>query len=148
RVFINGRPHRIISINGHKVTRILPISDSIVIKVSGDSMNKANILNGDYILLRLLPKNVSDFDISDILPEDEDFYKEAKHSQVVTDGDIVAAEVLNEDSEVTLKRFYRRGDKIVLAPDSTNPVHRPKIFDSKNQGFFVRGVAVAVFKPT
>lgn len=147
RVFIDGRPHQIQNLNGQKVIGVLSIRNSIVIKVFGDSMNKAKILNGDYILLRLLPKNVSDFDITGILPEDEDFHIDARNSQVVKDGDIVAAEILNEDNNIVLKRIFRRGNRIILQPESSDPKYKIREFDGMNVGFFVCGVAVAVLKP-
>ena len=126
---------------------MLFIRYSFVIMVFGDSMNKAKILNGDYILLRLLPKNVSDFDITGILPEDEDFHIDARNSQVVKDGDIVAAEILNEDNNIVLKRIFRRGNRIILQPESSDPKYKIREFDGMNVGFFVCGVAVAVLKP-
>jgi hypothetical protein len=147
RVFIDGCPYRIQNLNSNKVLNIRSISNSIVIKVAGDSMNKAEILNGDYILLRLLPKNASDFDITGVLPEDEDFYTDAKHSQIVKGGDIVAAEILKEDNNIVLKRIFRRGNKIILQPESTDPKYQAREFDGMNIGFFVCGVAIAVLKP-
>jgi SOS-response transcriptional repressor LexA len=95
----------------------------------------------------LLPKNISDFDITGILPEDEDFYVNAKHSQVVKNGDIVAAEILNEDNNIVLKRIFRRGNKIILQPESTDLKYKVREFSGMNVGFFVCGIAVAVLKP-
>jgi hypothetical protein len=34
-----------------------------------------------------------------------------------------------------------------LQPHSSNPVHKPFVFEKVNEGFFIRGVVVAVLKP-
>ena len=65
------------------------------LRVSGDSMINADILNGDYVLIRRQP--------------------------CADDGQIVAARV-NGD-EATLKRFRRVGDTVMLMPE--NPSYSP-----------------------
>lgn len=145
QVLINGRYYWIQSLSGSRFVRAIPSSEYTVIKVSGDSMNKAGIQDGDYVLLRLLPKNISDADLPGFDP-DLDYPSEDPHSQVVKDGDIVAAEIFDEDAEIVLKRIYRRGKKVVLSPESTNPNYEEREFDGMNQGFMVAGVVVAVFK--
>lgn len=62
------------------------------LRVSGDSMVNADILNGDYVLIRRQP--------------------------CADDGQIVAARV-NGD-EATLKRFRRVGDTVMLMPENPN----------------------------
>ena len=69
--------------------------DYFWLRVSGDSMVNADILNGDYVLIRRQP--------------------------CADDGQIVAARV-NGD-EATLKRFRRVGDTIMLMPE--NPSYSP-----------------------
>lgn len=62
------------------------------LRVSGDSMVNADILNGDLVLIRRQP--------------------------CADDGQIVAARV-NGD-EATLKRFRRVGDTVMLMPENSN----------------------------
>lgn len=68
---------------------ILPKGDSFVLKVAGDSMIGAHILNGDYVIVRA--------------------------QQHANDGDIVA---VRENDEATLKRLLRTSDQIVLKPEN------------------------------
>lgn len=71
-------------------------SEVFALAVRGDSMIDAMIQNGDIVILRR--QNTAD------------------------NGDMVAA-WLKEDSETTLKHFYRRGDMIELQP--ANPAYQP-----------------------
>lgn len=64
--------------------------DVFALRVEGDSMIEAGILDGDYVLVR---------------PQ-----------QGANNGDIVVA--LLEDDEVTVKRFYREADGIRLQPEN------------------------------
>ena len=140
QVFINDQTYRILAIDGNRFFRA-STQGSIVIKVSGDSMNKANVQNGDYVLLRLLPKNFSDFNGAGNRADVYSF-------QGFRDGDIVAAEILNEEGDATiLKRVFRRGKKIILKPQSTNSEYKEYEFDASDEGFCIRGVALAVLKP-
>ncbi len=97
----------------------------IVLRVEGDSMNLANIDDGDYILVRL--------------------QNDASHE------DIVAAQIIQKDEEpqATLKRFERDGKKINLKAESTNPKNKSYHFFEKdlNHILSVIGVAIGVFKP-
>jgi repressor LexA len=61
-----------------------------VLEVRGDSMQDEAILNGDYVLV--------------------------EKTKVAHKGDIVVA--LVENSDATLKRFYREGDRIRLQPSN------------------------------
>ncbi len=78
--------------------------DRFVLKVAGDSMTDAGILDGDLVVI--------------------------KKSNTAENGDIVVALIDNE--EVTLKRLRKHGDRIELVPDNpslnsmiypTNRVH-------------------------
>ncbi|MCL4561917.1 MAG: hypothetical protein M1281_15075 [Chloroflexi bacterium] len=92
-----------------------------MVKVTGESMNLEGIDDGDYVLL---------------------------HKQETADPkDIVAAEVIGTDTCATLKHFMRRDGKIILQPRSSHPKHKPFEFSEKDQGFAIRGVAIAVLKP-
>jgi repressor LexA len=71
-------------------------------RVSGHSMKEANILDGDIVGI---------------------------HAQAEADnGQIVAAVMPHPktgDDEITLKRYFRRGRKVVLQPENSAPEYRP-----------------------
>ena len=92
-----------------------------VVKVTGDSMNQENITEQDFVLLRKV-------DVPD-------------------NGDIVLAEIVGVDTRATLKRYFKEKDIIMLKPNSNNPVHKPFVFNKINEGFYIRGVVVAILKP-
>jgi repressor LexA len=76
--------------------------DFFILRVIGDSMNKADINNGDLVLIK---KQV------DAEP-----------------GDKVVALV---GDEATIKIFKQEKDRVILEPRSTNPIHKPLyIFDN------------------
>jgi len=70
--------------------------EAYALKVEGQSMVKASILDGDYVIVR--------------------------KQQTAEDGDIVVALIENE---ATLKRFYRDGDGVRLEPANSRmrPIH-------------------------
>ena len=86
-----------------------------LLKVKGDSMNRAGIDDGDKILVD-----------AEAQPEN---------------GQIVVARI---DGESTIKRFYREGTTVTLSPDSTNPKHQPRTFTKQNE-IMLRGVVRAVW---
>ena len=140
QVFIDDQPFQVLAVDGSRFFRV-STQCTIVIKVSGNSMDLANIHDGDYVLLRLLPKAVGDFTDVDYQTDDYSF-------QGFKDGDIVAAEILNEAGDTaTLKRIFRRGRKIILQPQSTNPKYMEREFDQTNKDFSVCGVVQAILKP-
>jgi phage repressor protein C with HTH and peptisase S24 domain len=129
QVLIEGRLHRVANLRGtDKLVRLLA-NHYVVVKITGDSMNHPSgktsvpINDGDYVLL----------------VEQED----------ARSGDIVAAEIDGVDSCATLKRFsvLKPGARYLLEPESTNSNHQIFEFTRLNQGFHIRGVALAVFKP-
>ncbi len=73
--------------------------DHYALEVDGDSMIKAGINDGDTVIIR--------------------------KSQTAENGDIVVA--LVDDSEVTLKRFRRSGNKIILEPE--NDAYEPRVLE-------------------
>ncbi len=118
---INGHPYSIHSTRGRKIIN-LPFDQKFsVVKVKGDSMDQENITEKDYVLLRKV--------------------------DAPANGDIVMAEVVGIDSHATLKKYSREEDSILLKPHSSNPVHKPYVFMKNNEGFYIRGVVVAVLKP-
>jgi len=83
------------------LTEFLLGPNRFALRVQGDSMIEAGILDGDTVII--------------------------KRGNTAEDGDIVVA--LIDDEEATLKRFHRRvGNKIELAPE--NRSLRPLIFDA------------------
>jgi len=73
----------------------LSLSDVFALRVKGDSMAHAGIMDGDIAIIKKQPS--------------------------ADNGDIVAA--LTEGSETTLKRFRRKGTTILLEP--ANPAYNP-----------------------
>ncbi len=78
---------------------LAPSGDAYVLKVRGDSMIEAAIMDGDFVLIR--PQNTA------------------------RNGDIVVAQV--EENAVTLKRFFKEKDRIRLQP--ANPNYPPQYYD-------------------
>ncbi|HZD56850.1 MAG TPA: S24 family peptidase [Anaerolineales bacterium] len=100
----------------------------MLLKVTGDSMNRAGIEDGDYVVLR--------------------------RQDTADNGDIIAAEIRGIDEMATLKRFRRRDGKVILMPESTNPKHEECEFgadelkgERDDQPFCIQGLALAVLKP-
>lgn len=71
--------------------------ETFMLKVSGDSMIEAGILDGDYVIVRSQP--------------------------TANNGDIVVA--MNEENEATVKTFYKEKDHVRLQPE--NPSMEPII---------------------
>jgi SOS-response transcriptional repressor LexA/regulator of protease activity HflC (stomatin/prohibitin superfamily) len=101
----------------------------IVVRVSGDSMNRAGIFPGNYVILQT-PKVV------DVRP---------------SSGDIVAVSFRDADdkSKATLKRIHIETDGVVLQPESSNPEHEPRTvqrgdFTGDDPRVKVVGIALAV----
>lgn len=69
-------------------------ADLYALRVQGDSMIDASVLDGDIVILR--------------------------HQNKAENGEMVAAWI-EEENETTLKRFYLRGDKVQLQP--CNPAY-------------------------
>jgi SOS-response transcriptional repressor LexA len=133
QVQLGGREYRIVSlIRGKKVVH-LPLEQRFyILRVHGNSMNNATpepIEDGDYVIMR--------------------------EQQTADDQEIVAAEIVsgdNKDDRATLKRFTHADGKIYLVPESTDPCFSERIdlldcFTKFDEGFHIRGVALAVLKP-
>jgi len=86
-------------------------------QVTGDSMNRAGIDDGDCVLIR-------------------------PGSAEIRDGDLVLANV--GDCGV-VKKFKKNGETISLLPESSNPVHRPIFLHSSDEGAVV-GKVVSILK--
>jgi tetratricopeptide (TPR) repeat protein len=129
QVIIQGEPYRMANLHGSGKVIALRSSSYVVLKVTGDSMNKPGKLgeegidSGDFVLLHL--------------------------QETANDGDIVAAEIDDLDSQATLKRLriIQEGRQYILEPQSTNPIHQPRTFSQMNEGFRIRGSVLVIFKP-
>lgn len=101
------------------IEAMIPVSEKIarpgnkyfLLRASGDSMNKAGIQDGDLVLVR--------------------------QQQSADSNDLVVA-LINDES--TIKKFMRKGNSVVLQPQSTNKIHQPIILTSD---FEVQGKVVA-----
>lgn len=89
--------------------------NSFVLKVQGDSMVGAGIFDGDYAII--------------------------KQDYTAKDNDIVVAIV---DNEATLKRFFRKDDKIILKPE--NPAMEPIIIEKGKSNIRIIGKATGVYR--
>ena len=86
-----------------------------ILRASGNSMDKANIEDGDLVLIR--------------------------QEQTAENGDNVVALI---DDEATIKKFSNQGNIIVLKPQSSNKEHQPIILtrDFKIQGIVERVIPI------
>jgi repressor LexA len=74
-------------------------ADTYVLRVRGDSMVDAHIMDGDLVVIR--------------------------EQQTAHDGDIVVAQV--EENSVTLKRFFKERNRVRLQP--ANEAYEPQFYD-------------------
>ncbi len=127
--FEDDTPYQPVSLRpGENVINISDSKEYFVLKVTGTSMNTASpepILNGDYVLMCA--------------------------QKTAESGDIVAAEIVGVDDLATLKRYKVESGKIVLLPESDDPAFQDPIsirreFRKPDDNFYIRGVALAVFK--
>ena len=103
------------------IEKYIAVSDKIakppykyfILRVVGDSMNKAGINDGDLVLVR--------------------------QQMTANDGDIVVALI---DNEATIKKLRLYKDYIILEPKSTNPKHYPIVLekDFRIQGIVVKSM--------
>jgi len=120
RLEINSYYYRIHSVKTGMEINLTQNGQYFILRVNGDSMNKAlpvNIESGDYVLV--VKQNVA------------------------MSGDIVAAEINGVDVEATLKRYSFRNNEHTLTPESDNPAN---IHMTYKKDFSIRGVVVAVLK--
>lgn len=90
------------------------------LRVRGDSMDAAGIKDGYVVIVR--------------------------RQDIVDNGQIAVC--LIDGEEATLKRFSQLGNTVTLMPQSTNPDHRPFIFDITKTHVDILGLVVEVkFNP-
>ncbi len=121
RICFDEQEYEFYSLNRTRVVSMPAGVEHFVLKVIGDSMDKTGIEPGDYVLLR--------------------------RQEQAEDGDIVAAGVLDSDSTATLKLYTRRGQTIILQPQSNNRVHSEFTFSADDTRLRIHGIALGVFKP-
>lgn len=93
------------------------INADFCLKAKGDSMINARILEGDIVFI--------------------------KKQDIVDNGEI-AAVVVNNESEATLKRFFYYPERNMVILRAENPLYRDMIFtDEELENFHVLGKAVA-----
>jgi repressor LexA len=86
-----------------------------LLRVKGQSMRDIGILDGDLLAVH--------------------------QTQEARQGQVVVARV---DDEVTVKRFYRRGEKVELRPE--NPDFKPIVIHLSEQDLQIEGLAVGVIR--
>lgn len=108
------------NIEGYTFTDLNGGAEYFALRVRGDSMNAVRIYDGDIVIIR--------------------------RQDIVENGEIAA--VLIDDQDATLKRFSRSGDIVTLMPQSTNPEHKPFVYDLKKNNVKILGLVVKVeFQP-
>lgn len=103
-------------IEGYTLTDLNGGAEYFGLRVSGDSMNNLRINDGDVIIVRR---------------QDE-----------IEQGEI--AVVLVGDDDATVKRFYSSATTVTLMPQSTNPEHKPQMYDLRKTKVRVLGKVVKV----
>ena len=107
------------NIEGYTFTDLNGGAEYFALRVRGDSMNAVRIYDGDLVIVR--------------------------RQDIVENGEIAAVLI---EQEATLKRFSRSGDIITLMPQSTNPEHKPLVYNLKDTSVKILGLVVQVqFQP-
>lgn len=116
-------------VSGSRVVHLPYGQHYFALRVRGNSMNQSTpcpIEDGNYVILRA--------------------------QDTADPNDIVAAEIVGIDERATLKRLKRESNHYLLMPESNDPEFQNAIYSTQNfknfnDGFYIRGVAVAVLKP-
>lgn len=103
-------------IEGYTLTDLNGGAEYFALRVSGDSMNAIGINDGYLIIVRR---------------QDE-----------VEQGEIAVVMVGGDDA--TVKRFYSSETTVTLIPQSTNPEHKPQMYDLSKTAIRVLGKVVKV----
>jgi repressor LexA len=90
---------------------------SFLLRVRGDSMKDADILDGDLLAVH--------------------------HTTQVSNGQIVVARLVDDD-EATVKYYHRQGHRVRLEP--ANAAYRPIEIDLRQQELSIEGLAVGVIR--
>lgn len=103
-------------IEGYTLTDLNGGAEYFALRVSGDSMNALRINDGDIIIVR--------------------------RQEEVEQGEI--AVVLVDEDDATVKRFYSSDTTVTLMPQSTNPEHKPQMYDLSRTAIRVLGKVVKI----
>lgn len=101
-------------IEGYTLTDLNHGGEYFALRVRGDSMNAAQIMDGGLVIVR--------------------------RQEEVESGEV--AVVMVEDENATVKRFYRTDTTVTLMPQSTNPEHKPQIYDVTQTKITVLGKVI------
>lgn len=104
------------NIEGYIYTDLNHGGEYFALRVQGDSMNAARIMESDIVIVR--------------------------RQDIVENGEI--AVVMIGDDEATVKRFYRNGKIVTLNPQSTNQKHQPQVYDITETKVRVIGKVVQI----
>lgn len=101
-------------IEGYTITDLNGGAEYFALRVHGDSMNAMRINEGDIIIVR--------------------------RQEEVEQGEV--AVVIVDEDDATVKRFYSSDTTVTLMPQSTNPEHKPQIYDLNKTSIRVLGKVV------
>lgn len=104
------------NIEGYTYTELNSGAEYFALRVKGDSMDAMGIKDGYVVIVR--------------------------RQSIVEDGEVAIVMIDNE--EATMKRFYKVGNTVTLLPQSTNPEHKPQIYDLTRTRIEVIGKVVKV----
>lgn len=104
------------NVEGYTLTELDDGEEYFALRVEGDSMNAARIQEGDLLIVR--------------------------RQSEVDDGEIAIVMVGDEDA--TVKRFYHSNTTVTLMPQSTNPAHKPQVYDLRITPIKILGKVVQV----
>lgn len=104
------------NIEGYTYTDLNGGGEYFALRVSGDSMDRARIFDGDILIVR--------------------------RQDMVETGEI--AVVMVNENEATVKRFYQTDSVVTLIPDSSNRAHKPQVYDLKDTAIKILGKVVKV----
>lgn len=103
-------------IEGYTLTDLNSGGEYFALRVQGDSMNALRINEGDIIVVR--------------------------KQEEVEQGEV--AVVMVDEEDATVKRFYSSDTTVTLMPQSTNPEHKPQMYDLSKTGIRILGKVVEV----
>lgn len=104
------------NIEGYTYTDLNGGAEYFALRVVGDSMDLARIYEGDILIVR--------------------------RQDVVEPGEI--AVVMVGEDEATVKRFYQADTVVTLIPESTNPKHKPQVYNLSEVPIRILGKVVKV----
>lgn len=102
------------NIEGYTLTDLNHGGEYFALRVNGDSMNAAQIMDGGLVIVR--------------------------RQEEVENGEV--AVILVDMENATVKRFYRTETTVTLMPQSTNPEHRPQVYDLSKTKISVLGKVI------